>query len=182
MRLPFRLAAAGLLLSVTLAAPALAGGDLGQNPYEIGEQLFARKYYKTSLKYYGKALEQDRVEAHYKMGLAYEQLGRDRDALYHYQLFIDLGPRDDRHRDAVQRAAAIEGRAKSEAGRSARALERGKALFAKGKYREAEKVLLEALAKDPKNAEAHFLLGDVYLKRELYGKATAEYRRAKGSY
>jgi tetratricopeptide (TPR) repeat protein len=97
-----RLVMTSLLFSLALPCLALAGGDSGQDAYDVGEKLFARKHYRTALKYYEKALKQDDLRAHYRMGLAYEELGRDQDARYHYQLFVDLAPQDARHGDASQ--------------------------------------------------------------------------------
>lgn len=182
MRIAFRLATAGLLVCLAFPHPVTAGGEFGQDSYEIGEQLFAKKHYATALKYYAKALAQNDMRAHYRMGLAYEAIGSPQNALYHYRLFIDLGPQDAQHRDAVQRAGAIEERLKRESRRTTELFERGKSLFKKGKYREAEKALLHAASRDQKRPETHFYLGEVYLKLEAYDKAAAEYKKAKGYY
>jgi len=130
-------------LLVCLMTPqfALAGGDAGKSPYEIGEKYFARKDYKTALKHYRKALERGDVRAQYRLGFIYEKTGRDRGLL-----------------------------------------ERGKSLFKKGKYREAEKVLLQAAAKEKSKPEIHFYLGEVYMALEAYGKAESEYKKAKVNY
>ncbi len=180
MRISLRLVTAGLLACLMIPQPVLAGGDLGQAPFEIGEKLFAKKHYKTALKYYAKALAQNDSRAHYRMGRAYEEIAQHEDALYHYRLFVDLGQQDTQHHDAVQRAGAIEERLKRESDRTTELLERGKSLHKEGKYREAEKALFRAASRDPKNPEIHFHLGEVYLKLEAYDKATAEYKKAKG--
>ena len=52
----------------------------------------------------------------------------------------------------------------------------------KKKYREAQRVLLQAAAKRPSSPEIHFYLGEVYMALEEYGKAKAEYGKAKGFY
>ena len=182
MRIVFRLMTAGLLVCLMFPQSVFAGGDLGPDPYEIGEKLFAKKHYKTAIKYYAMALAQKDTRAHYRMGLAYEEIGKDENALYHYRLFIDLGQQDTQHRDAVQRVRAIEERLKRESKRTTELLRQGKSLFKKGKYREAEKVLLQAASRNQKSPEIHFCLGEVYLKMEAYGKATAEYKKAKGYY
>ena len=51
-----------------------------------------------------------------------------------------------------------------------------------GKYKEDEKVLLEAAVEDGSNPEIHFYLGEVYMELEEYGKAESQYNKAKGLY
>lgn len=189
MNIASRLLTACLLVLLTAPPFALAGGDVGKSPYEIGEKYFARKDYPTALKHYRKALERGDVRAHYRLGFIYEKTGRDRDALKHYQSFVDPGQPESLRGDAVQRAGAIEERLKKKATRPGKKtarppdlLERGKSLFKKGKYREAEQVLLQAAAKDTSKPEIHFYLGEVYMQLEAYGKAEAEYKKAKGYY
>lgn len=146
MKIVFRLVAALLLGCLLLPQSSRAGGDYGVAPYEIGEKLFARKEFKTALKYYRKAL------------------GRN-----------DLR--------AAQRIQEIEERQKKEeADRFTDLLQRARSLLAQRKYREAEKFLLKAAAKDKSRPEIHFLLGEAYLGLEAYGKAKAEYTKAKGAY
>jgi tetratricopeptide (TPR) repeat protein len=179
MKIVYRLVTACLLVCLLAPQLARAGGDMGEVAYDIGEKLFARKEYKTALKYYRRALQRNDVRALYRMGLIYENGGRDKDALEQYRRYIELGQPDAQRSDAVQRVAAIEERQKKQAARSADLLERGKDLFAKGKYREAEKALLQAAAKNPSRAQIHFYLGEVYMQREAYAKAKAEYKKAE---
>jgi Flp pilus assembly protein TadD len=61
-------------------------------------------------------------------------------------------------------------------------LKRGEHLFKKGRYREAEQVLLRAVAAEKSNPETHFYLGEVYMKLEKYDKAKTEYKKATRSY
>jgi Tfp pilus assembly protein PilF len=184
MKVALRLATACLFACLTLPQHVQAGGDLGgEEPYEIGEKLLAKKNYKTALKYFQKSLKPGDVRGHYMMGLIYEETGRDGDALGQYRRFVELGrPEDGQRGDAVQRIGAIEERLKKEVARSQDLLERGKSLLKKGNYREAEKVLLQAISKDKKRPELHFTLGDVYLKLEAYEKAESEYKKAKAAY
>lgn len=182
MKIVFRLLIACLLISLMLPLQVQAGGDKGKDPYEIGEKYFAKEDYRRALQYYRKALGQNDVRAHYRIGLIYEDAGRDRDALRHYRRFMDLGRPGTRRNDAARRVRAIEERLSRETGRSNELLERGKSLFMDGKYREAEKILLDAAAEDESNPEIHFYLGEVYMELEEYGKAESEYNKAKGYY
>jgi Flp pilus assembly protein TadD len=182
MNLPIRLLAVCLLVCLVLPQYCLAGGDKGKVPFEIGERYFAREDYRTALQYYRKALGQNDVRAHYRMGLIYEDAGKDRDALRHYKRYIDLGSPGSMKEDAVRRAAAIERRLAQETSFSIQLLERGKALFTEGKYRDAEKVLLQAAAEDGTNPEIHFYLGEVYMELEEYSKAESEFMKAEEYY
>lgn len=183
MKTVIRLTTACLFVCLMLPHAARAGGDLGEAPYEIGEKLFARKNYKTALKYYDKALKSDDARAHYRIGQIHEAAGNDGEALRDYQRFVDLGqPEGGQRADALARIKAIEERRTAEAARTNELLERGKRLFKQGKYREAEKALLQAVSRDASAPETHFLLGEVYLKQEKYDKATSEYDKAKRSY
>ena len=183
MSIAFRLMTACLLVCLMCPRPVQAGGDTAVNPYEIAEKLFARKNYRTALKYYQKALKQGEVRAHYRLGLICEAAGKDGAALNHYQQFVDLGqPEDTQRQDAAQRAEAIEERLKRQATRTTELLKRGKSLFKKGRYREAEQVLLRAVSEDRSNPETHFYLGEVYMQQENYRKAKSEYEKAKRSY
>lgn len=178
----FRLPAECLLLCLMLPQLVQAGGDQGKAPYEIGEKLFARKDYGTALKYYRKALERNDVRAHYRMGLIYENSGKDRDALGHYRRFLELGRADTQSSDTAGRVRAIEERLKRKTARPPDLLEQGKSLFVKGKYRDAETVLLKAASRNTSKPEIHFYLGEVYMGLEEYGKAASEYRKAKKLY
>ena len=182
MKIVFRVLTACLLVCLIMPQHVHAGGDKGKDPYEIGEKYFAREDYRRALQYYRKALGQNDVRAHYRMGLIYEDAGKDRDALKHYQRFVDLGRPGTQRDDAVRRSRAIQERLSVETNRSTELLERGKNLSMEGKYREAEKVLLEAAREDETNPEIHFYLGEVYMALEDYGKAASEYNKAKGLY
>ena len=183
MKIVSRLITVCLLVLLMCPLSAQAGGDMAENPYEIGEKLFARKNYRTALKYFQKALQQDDVRAHYRIGLICEYAGKDENALYHYRLFIDLGqPADTQRKDAIQRVGAIEERQKRKTARATELLKRGKSLFKKGRYREAEQVLLRAVSENNSNPETHFYLGEVYLQREEFSKARSEYDKAKRFY
>ena len=182
MKIVFRLLTAFLLICFLMPQQVQSGGDKGKDPYEMGEKYFAREDYRRALQHYRKALGQNDVRAHYRMGLIYEDADKDRDALKHYQRFIDLGRAGVRRNDAARRAKAIEERLSRETSRSTNLLERGKTLFMDGKYREAETVLLQAATEDGTNPEIHFYLGEVYMELEEYGKAESEYEKAKGFY
>ncbi|MHB8834409.1 MAG: tetratricopeptide repeat protein [Candidatus Methylomirabilia bacterium] len=182
MKNVFRLLAECLLLCLILPQLAQAGGDQGKAPYEIGEKLFARKDYRTALTYYRKALELNDVRAHYRMGLIYEHSGKDRDALGHYRRYLELGRTDAQSSDTAGRVGAIEKRLQRKTALPPDLLAQGKSLFLKGKYREAETVLLEAASRNTAKPETHFYLGEVYMGLEEYGKAAAEYRKAKKLY
>lgn len=182
MKSVFRLLAAILLICVMMPQQAQAGADKGKAPYDIGEKYFAREDYRRALQYYRKALGVNDIRAHYRIGLIYEDSGKDRDALKHYKRYIDLGRPGAKRTDAVKRVKAIEARLDRETTRSADLLERGKSLFMEGKYREAEKVLLSAAMEDASNPEIHFYLGEVYMELGEYGKAESEYNKAKGFY
>lgn len=204
MKAAFRLVKALLLVCLLSPQPVQAGGDMGKNPYEIGEKHFARKNYKIALTHYRKALLLNDVRAHYRMGLIFEDAGKDRDALNHYRRFVELGQPDDQRSDAVRRVGPLEERLKKKPKRSLtptpkpgaklkpapvpgpkptlKLLEQGKSLFKKGDYQEAEQVLLQAIANHESLPEAHFYLGEVYMHLEAYGKAESEYKKAKGYY
>lgn len=182
MKIVFRLLAAVLLVCLTAPSPVQAGGDAGKNPYEIGEKYFARKDYRTALKLYRKALSQNDARAHYRLGLIYEATGKNKDALKHYRLSLDPGQPDAQRNDTVLRIKALEARPKKTPRRPPDLLERGRGLFLKGEYREAERVLLQAAAQDESKPQIHFYLGEVYLALEEYDKAKAEYAKAKKYY
>ena len=179
MKIIFHLLTAVLLVLLMLPQLVQAGGDMGKAPYDIGEKYYVRKDYRTALKYYQKALGRNDVRAHYRMGRIYEDIGKDRDALSHYQRFMDLNPSDTQRSDIDRRVRAIEERLNRKTTRSTQLLEQGKSLFMSGKYREAEQVLLQAAAKDESKPEIHFYLGEVYMKLEKYSKAKSEYNKAK---
>lgn len=180
MKTIFRLMTAGLLVCLIFPQLVQAGGDLGEDPYEIGEKLFAKKNFKTALKYYQKSLARNDVRAYYRLGLIYEAAGKEEEALNHYRRFMDLGQPAMQQSDAAQRASAIEERLNRRATRSTELLERGKILFKKRKYREAERVLRDAASKGTSEPEIHFYLGEVYMQLEEYGKAKSEYKKASG--
>jgi len=182
MKIVFRLLTVFLLVFVMLPQAAQAGGDKGKDPYEMGEKYFSREDYRTALQYYRKALGQNDVRAYYRIGLIYEDAGKDRDALRQYRRYMDLGRPGTHRSDATRRAKAIEERLSRETTGSAELLERGKSLFMEGKYREAEKILLQAASEDESNPEIHFYLGEVYMELEAYSKAESEYNKAKGHY
>lgn len=182
MRIFVRLLAVCLLVGLALPGLVRAGGDMGEAPYDVGEKLFARKNFKTALKYYRKALDRNDTRALYRMGLIHESAGKVGEAREEYQRFIEVGPPGEQRSDAAARAAAIDERRKKQTARSTELLERGKSLFKKGKLREAEKVLRQAASRDESRAEAHFFLGEVYLGLGDFDRAKAEYRLAKKSY
>jgi len=182
MKFGFRLLAACLLVCFLLPLQVHAGGDKGKNLYELGEKYFAREDYRRALQYYRKALGQNDVRAHYRIGLIYEDSGRDRDALNHYRRYIDLGRPGTQRTDAARRAKGIEERLSRETTRSTELLKRGKELFTEGKYNEARQVLLEAVSEDPADPEIHFYLGEVYMESGEFSKAESEYIKAKGLY
>lgn len=99
----------------------------------------------------------------------------DKTAKKYYEKALKHG--DARAAEPLSRIAAAAGRE-----HESRLLERGKSLYAAGKYREAEKVLLKAGSGGKVGAAVHFSLGDVYMALEEYGKATAQYRKAKRAY
>lgn len=182
MKFGFRLLAACLLVCFLLPLQVHAGGDKGKNLYELGEKYFAREDYRRALQYYRKALGQNDVRAHYRIGLIYEDSGRDRDALNHYRRYIDLGRPGTQRTDAARRVKGIEDRLSRETTRSPELLKRGKELFTEGKYSEARQVLLDAVSEDPADPETHFYLGEVYMELGEYSKAESEYIKAKGFY
>jgi tetratricopeptide (TPR) repeat protein len=137
MKIAFRLFTAGLLVCLVCPQPAHGGGDTAESPYEIGEKLFAKKNYRTALTYFQKALKQGEVRSHYRIGLIYENAGKDVDALNHYQRFIELGqPEDTQRTDAIKRAGAIEARLERKTTKAAELLKRGKP-FRERRYLEA---------------------------------------------
>lgn len=183
MKSVFRfLVAVYLLVCFIFPQQVLAGGDKGKSSYEMGEKYFERGDLRSALQYYRKALGQNDVRAHYRIGLIYEDAGRDRDALKHYQRFIDLGRPGTRRNDAIRRVRTLEDRLGRASPDSSELLARGKNLFTDGKYREAEKVLLEAASRDMANPEIHFYLGEVYMELGDFTKAESEYNKAKGLY
>lgn len=59
MNIVLRVMAAWLLVCLAFPQPGRAGGALGEDPYEIGEKLAAKKNFRTAVKYYQKALKQN---------------------------------------------------------------------------------------------------------------------------
>jgi len=61
-------------------------------------------------------------------------------------------------------------------------LEEGKALFAKGNYDKARKKLLECLDMFPKNADAHFFMAQIHLKKNDLENARQSIESAKANF
>lgn len=59
MKIIFGVIAACLLVCLAFPQRVRSGGALGEDPYEIGEKLEAKKNYRTAVKYFQKALKQD---------------------------------------------------------------------------------------------------------------------------
>ncbi|MCD4785809.1 MAG: tetratricopeptide repeat protein [Candidatus Eremiobacteraeota bacterium] len=57
-------------------------------------------------------------------------------------------------------------------------LEKAREMIWWGNDIEAEKLLVRTVNAEPKNADAHFLLGDFYRRKEKYGKAITEFKKA----
>lgn len=182
MKIIARLLVLCLALGVIFPQVAFTGADKGKDPYDVAEKYYAQNDKRKALTWYRKALGQNDVRAHYRMGLIYEAEGKDRDALRHYRRYLELGKPDARWNDAAARAQKLESKLSADTVRSSALLERGKSLYAEGKYREAEKVLLDAAREDSQDPEIHFYLGEVYMALEEYSKATAEYNKAKENY
>ena len=182
MRMILRLLVFCLVVSFFLPVSVHAGADRGKDPYDTGELYFSRGDHRRAMQSYRRALGQNDVRAHYRMGMIYEKSGQDRDALKHFQRFMELGRPGAQRDDAARRAQAIAKRLEQDTALSTTLLERGKGLFGEGRYREAEKVLLQAAGDDASNPEIHFYLGEVYMALEEYEKASAEYNKAKESY
>ena len=182
MRVIARLLVLCLAIGMLIPQVAFPGADKGKEPYDVAEKYYAQNDHRRALTYYRKALGQNDVRAHYRMGLIYEEAGKDRDALRHYQRYLELGKPDAKWNDAAARAKRLEGKLSADTARSSALLERGKSHYAEGKYRDAEKVLLDAAREDINNPEIHFYLGEVYMALEEYNKATAEYNKAKENY
>jgi tetratricopeptide (TPR) repeat protein len=173
---------AALLLSLLSPPPLRAGGDLGYDPYEVGEKYLKRQDYRLALKFYKQALDKNDARARYGMGRIDEATGKEREALRQYELFMALSLPDELRHDAVRRSEALAAKLKKQAARAAELLAEGKSLLAAGKHREAEQVLRRAAAEDDADPEIHFQLGEAYLQLGEYGKAKAEFQKAKGAY
>jgi tetratricopeptide (TPR) repeat protein len=182
VKLVRRLATLCLAASLMIPIAARAGGDRGKISYDLGEKDLAKKEYARALRHYRRALGQGDARAHCRIGLIEERAGRLPEALKEYRLCVELVQPEAARGDAAARARAIEGKLKKEKRRSGDLLARGKSLYEAGSYREAEKALLQAAARDDHRAETHFYLGEVYLKLEEYGKAKTEYLKAKRLY
>jgi tetratricopeptide (TPR) repeat protein len=168
---------------VLVAPPLLhAGGDLGYDPYEVGEKYLKRQDYRLALKFYQQALDQNDARARYGMGRINEATGKEREALRQYELFMALSLPGELRNDAVRRSEALAAKLEKQAARSAELLAEGQALLATGKPREAAAALSRAAAENDANPEIHFQLGEAYLRLEEYGKAKAEFQKAKGAY
>ncbi|MDF1536024.1 MAG: tetratricopeptide repeat protein [bacterium] len=182
MKVIMRLLLICLAIGVGFPQAAYPGGDKGKDPYEVGEKYFAQNDHRRAMTYYRKALGQNDVRAYYRMGIIFEDSGKDRDALRHYRRYLELGKPDARWNDAAARVNRLEKKLTAESARSSVLLERGKSLYAEGKYRDAEKVLLDAAREDGNNPEIHYYLGEVYMALEEYTRATTEYNKAKELY
>lgn len=182
MKVIVRLLVVLLAIGVLFPQAAFPGADKGKDPFDVAERYYSQDDHRRALVYYRKALEQNDVRAHYKMGIINEEAGKDRDALRHYRRYLELGKPDAKWNDAAARAKRLEEKLSADTARSSALLERGKSLYAEGQYRDAEKVLLDAAREDRNDPEIHFYLGEVYMALEEYAKATAEYNKAKENY
>ena len=70
--------------------------SIGKDPYEVAERYYEKNDHRRALTYYRRALGQNDIRAHYRIGLIHEQAGRDRDALKHYRRYLELGKPDAR--------------------------------------------------------------------------------------
>ena len=178
----FLVAAVIVVLSITGPTTSWAGGDKVANPYETAESYDAKGDYQRALKYYRMALSANDVRAHYRMAVIYEKTGRKRDAIRHYRRFIELGSYGSDWKDASARLKTLEAELAAQTPRAQSLLDRGRSLYMEGRYRDAEKVLLEALDADETNPEVHYFLGEVYLELGDYDRAKSEFNKAKRYY
>lgn len=175
-----------LLISAALCSGAPrqvhAGGDKVKDPYSAAETYYAQRDWKRALQLYRRALSVNDVRAHYRMGRIYEQTGSARDAIFHYRRYLELGQPGLEWNDAAQRLRGLENAQAKKAPGSQTLLERGRSLYAAGKFQEAETVLLEAVRAEETNPEAHFYLGEVYYELGQYEKAQRHFLKAKENY
>lgn len=115
-------------------------------------------------------------EAPYEIAEKLYARGRIQTALKYYRKALRQDPA---HPGALERVETIEAQRRTLADKTTQLVERAKILARKGRYRQAEDVLVKAAKGDPENAELHFQLGEIYLRLEQYDKATAEYGKAK---
>jgi len=140
------------------------------------------------------------ADAYFRLGIAFEKLGNAREAIVAYDratklqpsltegwfragaLVYELGHRDEAI-DCFRRAAATGG--KTSFGR----LGKARALLTEDRNEEAEQVLRQTLARDPANAMAHDLLGNLLSEfgrfdeaRECFARAIALAPLLAGSY
>jgi tetratricopeptide (TPR) repeat protein len=128
-------------------------------------------------------------DAYFRLGIALEKLGDIRGAIVAYDRATELSPSlteawfragalvcELGHRDEAigcfRRAAATGG--KTSFGR----LGKARALLTEGRHQEAEEVLRQTLARDPKNAMAHDLLGNLLSEFGRFDEARECFQRA----
>jgi len=128
-------------------------------------------------------------DAFFRLGIAFEKLGDIRGAIVAYDRATELAPAlteawfragalvcELGHRDEAigcfRRAAATGGR--TSFGR----LGKARALLTEGRNQEAEEVLRQTLARDPKNAMAHDLLGNLLSEFGRFDEARECFQRA----
>ena len=135
----------------------ITSGEAADIQIALGRSLESEGNPEGALAAYGEAIRRDpkRADAHVRLAVAMDRLGRFAEATPHFEAALKLRPGD----------AEI-------------FCDRGYSLALQGKPTEAEASLRQAIAKDPKLARAHNNLGLVLGRSGRAEEALSEFRKA----
>ncbi|HEX4913748.1 MAG TPA: tetratricopeptide repeat protein, partial [Vicinamibacterales bacterium] len=142
----------GLVVALVILAASLACSNADadkQRYYESGNQFFEQKKYQEAVVEYRNAIAIDELfgEARYKLAESYAALGDARNAYQHYIRAADLLPANS---ELQLKAATL--------------------LVLAGRFDDAKTRVRSVLDKDPRNVQAHVLLGNVMARsKDLEG-------------
>jgi tetratricopeptide (TPR) repeat protein len=126
----------------------------GRAYYNVGIALDEQGQIEGALDHWRRAVD-DEPRAHYALGVRYERMDRNEDAVREYQAFLKRKPDDVQAPDAYVRLGASLGKL--------------------GRFDEASQTLEKAVSMRPGNPDARLELGNALLGNQRYVEAEAQY-------